>query len=122
MPVFVHFFFGASPIQTDQPFLMVRPLTNGEIVMSMLKAAAISAVYSWLAVLAAFCAMILLGEFRAVVHGAFAQPLSLAAAVIGLLFLTWRMAVVNLCFALPGNRRMASVPVLLILALAACRT
>jgi hypothetical protein len=36
------FVFGMSPARTDLSFLMMRPLTNGQMMMATLKAAAIS--------------------------------------------------------------------------------
>ena len=112
VPPLLHFTFGAAPARTDQPFLMVRPMTSGEMVMSMLKAFGISAILTWLMVLAACGVLSTMGSLR--------DPdwdLSTAgwvafffAAMLG----TWRSAVVNLCFALPGVKRIANVPAFLI--------
>jgi hypothetical protein len=114
VPLFIHFCMGTSPIRSDQSFLMVRPLTNGEMVMPMLKTAAMSSFFSALAVLVALGALSLVGDFHKLEQGA--PPGCRAALVIALIFLTWRMAVAGLCFVLTGNRRIASVPVWLIFA------
>jgi hypothetical protein len=118
LPVFIHFCFGMSPIRRDQSFLMVRPLDNGGMIMPMLKTAAISAVVSWVAVLAALSAMPLLGDFSEMER---LSPLAgcRAALVLGLIFLTWRMIAANLCFMLPGSRWIATVPTLMFVAFAA---
>jgi len=114
MPLLTHFCMGASPARSDQPFLMVRPLANGEIIMPMLKTAAMSSFFSLLAVLAALGALSLLGDFHKVVQDV---PLGCRGAlVIGWIFVTWRLAVVNLCFVLTGNRHIAGMPALLIVA------
>jgi hypothetical protein len=120
VPVLIYFCFGASPNRRDHPFLMVRPLTSGEMLMPMLKTAAISVIFSWLAVLAAFAVMPLLGNFRAVEQGLPASLGGRVALVLGLIFLTWRMAVVNLCFSLSSSRRIQQMPVLPILVLGPC--
>jgi len=119
LPLFIHFCVGASPARSDQSFLMVRPLTNGEMVMPMLKTAAISTAISWVAVLMALAVLNLLGDFHKVAQGVSPLPAVRVAIVLGLIFLTWRVAVVNLCFMLPGNRWIATMPVLLIIALGA---
>jgi hypothetical protein len=116
IPLLLHFFYAVMPARTDVPFLMMRPLTNGQMTVAMLKAAAISTIFSWMIVLAVLYAMPLLGDF----HGA-AQALQIphrywAIIVLGLILLTWRLIVVNLCFVWSGNQRLAAMPVLLLVA------
>jgi hypothetical protein len=112
MPIVAHFLMAVSAVRTDQSFLTDRPLANGEIMVAVLKAAAISTVLSWVAVFVALCGMPLLGNFRAAMRDVTELPGARAAIVIGLIFLTWRTVAVNLCFARSGNRRIASVPIL----------
>jgi len=119
LTLLIPFCVWASPQRADLSFAMVRPLTSGGMVLPMLKAAAIGAVLSWLAVLAALSALPLLGNFGAVEESISPFPGVRAALVLGLVFLTWRAAAANLCFALPGSRWSASVPALLVLAFAA---
>src|ERR1700677_683074 len=114
VPVCLHFCFSVSSSQTDLPFLMIRPVTNGEMVMATLKAAGISAALSWVAVFTALCAMPLLGDFPAVMRNVSVPPGCQAAIVI---FLTWRIVAANLCFVLTGNRWIAGAPVLIPFAL-----
>lgn len=114
----VHFCFGLSPgrtdrfFQTDQSFMLVRPLTSGQFVMPMWKSAAISALLSWLAVLAATSVIVLLRPLKPAWLPIFSAKK--IAAVAGLIVLTWRLGVVNLCFVLPGKRWLASMPVWLL--------
>src|SRR5258707_802623 len=42
VPLFIHFCYGLTPEQTVLPFIAIRPLTDGEIVMAKLKAMALS--------------------------------------------------------------------------------
>jgi hypothetical protein len=117
MPLFIHFCFAASPGRTDQSFLMIRPLTEGDMATAVLKAAAVSTAFSWVAVFAALGVMPLLGNFRAVERSVSVVPECRATIVVGLIFLTWRVVAVNLCFARSGNRWLAGAPVLALLAL-----
>jgi hypothetical protein len=117
-PLLIYFCFSASPGRTDQSFVMVRPLTNGEMVMAMLKAAAISAAFSWAAVCLALSVMPLLGDFHLVEQYFPTFPGCRAAILLGFAFLTWRMMAVNLCFVLPENRWLASVPAWLVIIVA----
>ena len=113
VPLFVHFAFAISPSKTDLPFLLNRPLTNGELMMPKLKAAAISTVIAWGLVLAALCALPWLGNFLGVLHSF--PPAGWAVLGIGLIFLTWRFIPVSLGFAWSGNRRLAEMPLWIIL-------
>jgi hypothetical protein len=117
IPPVLHFLSSMSPDRTHQSFLMVRPMTDGVISMTYLKAAAISTAISWAAVFVALGGMHFLGDFRAVERSVSVLPECRAAIVIGLIFVTWRMFAVNHCFARSGNRSLAGVPVLMFLAL-----
>jgi hypothetical protein len=110
IPLIVHFCSAISPARTDLPFLMLRPVTNGAIMMATLKAAAISTMVSWVVALAALCAMPLLGNFHAVEKSVAIPPEYRVFGVLGLIFLTWRMIAVTLCFVWSGNRRLAEFP------------
>ena len=115
VPLFVHFAFAISPSKTDLPFLLNRPLTNGELMMPKLKAAAISTVIAWGLVLAALCALPWLGNFFGVLHSF--PPAGWAVLGIGLIFLTWRFIPVSLGFAWSGNRRLADMSIWIMLVL-----
>jgi hypothetical protein len=114
IPGFLHFCFAASPARTDVSFLMLRPLTNGQMMMAMLKAAAISAIFSWLAVLLALSVLPLLGDFPAVMKSIEIPQRYWIFTLLGAILLTWRMIAVNLCFVWSGNRRLATTPVLMV--------
>ena len=133
IPLLLHFCFGVphghfsfslvgapalmpSP-QGDLSFLMLRPMTNGEMVMATLKAAGISTLISWMLVLAALSAMPLLEDFRAAEQGISDSPQWRIIGLLGLVLLTWRLIAVNLCFTLSGHRRLAALPVLMFLGL-----
>jgi hypothetical protein len=116
IPLVSHFCFGVSPARTDVPFLMIRPLSNGQMMMAMLKSAAISSIFSWTVVLAALAALPLLGDFRAVEKFVSIPPRYLLVIVPGLILLSWRLIAVNLCFVWSGKRALAGLPVLLFVA------
>ncbi len=116
LPLFIYYAYAVSPVRSDEPFLMVRPLTNGEMAMARLKAAAIGTVLSWLAVLAALGALPLLGNFHAVEQSVSVHPACRAALVLALMFLTWRLAAIHLCFEFIGNRWASALPTLMVLA------
>jgi hypothetical protein len=109
----VHILSSMSPAKTDLPFLLIRPVTNGEMLMAALKAAAISAVLSWAIVVATLCFMPLLGDFHAVKLEMFPPPPFRTITILGLVLLTWRFVAVNLCFAWSGKRRLTDLPALL---------
>jgi len=111
VPLFVHYIFAIISPKADLPYLMNLPMTNGQIMMSKLKAAAISTVVSWGFVLAALCAMPLLGDFSGILRGTSIPLEGWVVIVIGLMFLTWRFIAVSLGFVLSGNRRLAEIPV-----------
>jgi hypothetical protein len=139
MPLFLHFCFAISPAKTDLPFLMIRPVTNGQMMMARLKAAGISTVFSWVAALAALCAMPWLGNFHPAeqamfppppfrlitlvfgnntlgIHGAmFPPPPFRLITLIGSMLLAWRLIAVNLCCTWSGKRWLNGVPTLLFL-------
>lgn len=117
VPLFVHFWFAISSPKTDLPFLMNRPLIDGEIMMPKLKTAAISTVVSWGFVLAALCVMPLLGDFSGVLRSASVPPEGWVVIAIGLIFLTWRFIPASLGFVLSGNRRLAEIPIWILLAI-----
>jgi hypothetical protein len=114
IPIFLHFCVAASPARTDASFLMLRPLTNGQMMMAMLKATAITTIFSWLVVFLSLAALPLLGDFRAVVKALELPPRIWIIAVPGFLLLTWRLIAVNLCFVWSGKRRLMGMPVLLV--------
>jgi hypothetical protein len=113
MPLIVHFLYGVSPVKTELHFLMVRPVTDGDMMMAALKAATISAIFSWAVVLATFCALPLLGDFHTVELNIFPSPPFRTITILGLMLLTWRFIAVNLCFAWSGKRRLTELPALL---------
>lgn len=117
LPLFLHYCFAAAPAQSDLPFVMIRPQTTGDMTMAMLKAAGISTVLSWAAVLAALCALPLLGDVQAMAQGWSLAPQSRTIVVLGLMLLTWRLIAGNLCFVFSGNRRLAGWPVLVLVPL-----
>jgi hypothetical protein len=119
VPLAIHLCFAASPDRTNLPFLLARPLTDGQMVMALLKAAALSAAFSWLAVLVALGAMPLLGEFSAVERIVSDLPEWRAAYVLVLIFLTWRIVAIDLCFVLSGHRWLAGVQVVKLVAVLA---
>jgi hypothetical protein len=86
------------------------------MVMAMLKAAAVSAVLTWVAVGVALSFMPLLGDFHLAERNVSVFPGFSVAIVLGLIFLTWRMVAVNLCFVLAGNEWFAGAAVLLMVA------
>jgi hypothetical protein len=110
VPLFLHFCFAISSPKTDLPFLMNRPLTNGEIMMPKLKSAAITTAISWGFVLVVFCVMPVLGDFRAVLRDTSVPLAGWLVIVLGLIFLTWRFIPVSLGFVLSGNRRLVQLP------------
>lgn len=117
VPLLLHGCFSLSPARDELPFVMNRPQTNGQMVMAAMKSAAISTGLSWALVLAALCAMPLLGRFPSIektlemdAHGG---PL----IVLGLMLLTWRLIPVNLCFVWSGGRQLAGAPVVIFMAL-----
>jgi hypothetical protein len=115
MPLIIHFLSAFSPSKNDQLFLMIRPMTNGEMTMAALKAAGISSVFSWVMALAGFCALPLLGNFHAVESDSFPPPAYWTITVLGLMFLAWRMIAVNLCFAWSGKRRLTELPAFMLI-------
>ncbi|HEY3857645.1 MAG TPA: hypothetical protein VGO67_24955 [Verrucomicrobiae bacterium] len=116
IPVVLHALAAASPGRADHPFLMNRPLTGGDMTMAILKAAAISTVLSWVIVSIALAAVPLLGNSRWVGWEIQMPPEYRAAAVTGLVFLTWRVFTVNLCFGRSGQRWLVDFPALILLA------
>jgi len=117
IPPVIHFLSSMSPDRTHQPFLMVRPMTDGVMTMTVLKAAAIGTTVSWVAVIAMLATMPLLGDFRTVERNVSVLPECRGAIIIGLIFGSWRMFAVNHCFTRSGIRSLAGVPVLMFLAL-----
>ncbi len=113
VPPLVPFFVMVNPARLDAPFPLMRPLTNGQIMMATLKAAAVSAIVAWLIVLATFAVLPLLGDFHTVAKSVSIRPQYLTLIVPGLILLTWRLTAVNLGFVWSGHRHLASLPVLL---------
>jgi hypothetical protein len=117
IPLLLHFCFSLSPARTDVSFLMLRPLSNGQMMMAMLKAAAISAIFSWLVVAAALAVLPALGDFHEVRNTAPIPPQYLTIILPGLILVSWRFIAVNLCFVWSGGRQLAGLPVLMMVAL-----
>jgi hypothetical protein len=113
IPLIVHFLSSVSPAKTELPFMMIRPVTNGEMMNATLITTAISAVLSWAIILAALCMMTLLGNFHAVVKSILIPRPFWTITVLGLIFLTWRFIAVNLCFSWSGKRRLTDLPALM---------
>lgn len=99
----------------EQRFLLVRPITSGDMVMALMKGMAIGTVLTWTGVLAALAFMPLFGDFSAVERALSPLPGFRVVVIAGLVFLTWRMAVINLCFGLTGNKWLSNAPVFLLL-------
>jgi hypothetical protein len=112
--VLLHGGFSLLPARNDLPFVMIRPQTNGQMMMAAVKASAISTVLSWALVLTALCAMPLLGHFPDMERTLGFDLHCRTLIVLGLMLVTWRLIPVNLCFLWSGNRRLANLPVLLI--------
>jgi hypothetical protein len=97
----------------EQRFLLVRPITSGDLVIALMKGMAIGTVLTWTGVLAALAVMPFFGDFSVVEQALFPLPGFRVVVIVGLIFLTWRMAVINLCFGLTGNRWLGNAPGLL---------
>jgi hypothetical protein len=116
VPLFIHFAHGASPNRSSLPFVMLRPMTSGEIVVSELKTLARSTLLSWAVTAAALCVVPLLGDvaaaaeqMKSLTHDP--QFISLAPLLLlGLVFLSWRFSVVNFGFSATGNRWALHIP------------
>ncbi len=112
------------------PFLALRPLTEGALVLAKLRMALRATLTGWaLALLAAFLGLGLSGKWREVAgaplfqtHSAWEVAAGLAAGCAGLLLLTWLGLVVNLWIGLTGRRWLinafGAVPVGVFVALA----
>jgi hypothetical protein len=117
IPLFIHFCHGINFKRTLAPFIALRPQTNGELAMAEWKTVAQSTVLSWVAAGIALATLSLLGD----VPGAALEIKSLVedpqfvsllpVMLLGLIFLTWRFAVVNLCFTTMGRAWMSQLPV-----------
>ena len=110
-PLVIFGLLSISPTRSDLPFMFTRPLTNSAIVASILKSTALSALLSWVAVLVATSALTWLGDYHRVLRQMSSFPARRVALVIGLVFLTWRSAAVNLGFVLTENRKASAAPV-----------
>ncbi|MGA2543425.1 MAG: hypothetical protein ABSG78_17890 [Verrucomicrobiota bacterium] len=115
MPPALFFCFAVAPPQTDLPFVMNRPLSNGGMMMATLKAEGIGALFSWLVVLAALCAMPLLGFFQEVDQFSSALAQHRAIILLGVMILSWRLIAVSLGFTWSGKRWLARMPFWLML-------
>jgi hypothetical protein len=117
VPIFLHFVQGVMPERTLPLFLAVRPLTSGEIVMTKLKVAGLSAALSWLVTLGLLGFVPLLGSLSGQLDPArlMAQfehlPALLPVILVGVIFLTWRLVAANLCFGI-NHRWLKLWPVL----------
>ncbi|HXR08500.1 MAG TPA: hypothetical protein VN765_14290, partial [Candidatus Acidoferrum sp.] len=116
MPPALHFCFAVAPPQTDLPFVMNRPLSNGGMMMAALKAAGIGALVSGVAVLAALWLVPWVGTPTFGVGQAFIDlPQHRMIIVLGLTILSWRLIAVSLGFTWSGKRWLAKMPVWLML-------
>lgn len=115
VPPFIHFLFSISPSRGDQPFVLVRPVTDGELTTAALKTAALSTAASWVAVLAIWGVMPFLGDFQMAQQVAFPEGGKFAVIMV-LVFLTWRFIAVTLCFMWSGKRWLQGVPARALLA------
>jgi hypothetical protein len=109
--VFVHLYFGVSPVFAGLQFALNRPQTSGRIVMTILKATGIFAAISWLLVCLSLLGLRVLGDFappEGNLQLMLVQYRPLVA--LGLVLLSWRLAVVNLCFGLANGPRLRQVP------------
>jgi hypothetical protein len=109
----LHGCFSIAPARNDLPFVLIRPQTNGQMVMAGLKASALSTAVSWFLVLAALCAMPLLGPFPDFEKTFEMDVHCRTLIVMGLMLLTWRLIPVNLCFVWSGKRTFSQAPVLI---------
>jgi hypothetical protein len=110
MPPAIHFFFFSVPALNDRSFPMLRPLTNGQMVLATLKAAAVGTALSWVAVLLAAFALSRLGDYKAAGRDVALSLGQWVGIVWCLIFLTWRMVPAELCFVLSGRRWVANMP------------
>jgi len=110
-PLVIFGLFSISPTRSDLPFMFTRPLTSNAIVTSILQSTALSALLSWIMILVALAGLAWLNDDHSALQEISSLPARRVALVIGLIFLTWRSAVVNLSFVLTENRQVSQVPV-----------
>ena len=113
LPPFVFQLYGLTGGRTLPAFNLVRPITSGDMVMVKLKAVALSAVLSWLAVLAALCAFSYVGGVSVVfTHLRTLVPINLPGVIFlpGMIFATWGLAAGNLCFGMAGQSWPSKIP------------
>ena len=111
----LHFCFAVAPPQTDLPFVMNRPLSNGGMMTAALKAAGIGALVSGVAVLAALWVLQWLGVFPPEDDVASALTQHRMIIVLGLMILSWRLIAVSLGFTWSGKQWLAKMPVWLMI-------
>lgn len=119
VPLFIHFFHGLAPERTVLPFIAIRPLTDGEIVMAKLKTVALSTALSWAVTLPLVAALPLLGDLHMMLgHIPFfiqyqhlLRPM-LLLILPGLVFLSWRFTAADLCFGFAGKSWITNAPIL----------
>jgi hypothetical protein len=116
VPLLVHYLCAISEADTDQGFTLIRPLTNGQMVMATLKASGILTALSWAVVLAALAAMTRLASYPALKASMSEIFRYRTLILLGLVLLTWRVIAVNLCFVWSGNRRLIRAPIFMLLA------
>jgi hypothetical protein len=119
LPPFVFQLYGLTGGRALPVFSLVRPLTSGDLVVIKSKALALSAVLSWVAVLAVLCAFPLLGDLSGLTqhHVVLAQSLSQLRPMFpiilpGMIFATWGLAAGNLCFGMAGGSWPSKIPVI----------
>src|ERR1043166_3535013 len=106
------------------PFVAVRPLATGEMVVIKMKVAARSAAVSWLLVLAFLSvwfplwanleslSMMRIGYWMAFSHSVLPQYLMAALVLLAGMLLTWKFLVGGLCVGLSGNKKLFIAAVL----------
>jgi hypothetical protein len=120
VPLLIYWFAVVPSSQPDLPFMVLRPMTNGQMMMAMLKASAIGTMLSWALVLVAMYALSLLGNFYAVQHDQLPPRAYWPIFLLGMMLLTWRMVAVNLWYMWCGQRRLAGLPALILPAYFLC--
>jgi hypothetical protein len=99
-------------------FLAARPLETGEMVVAKMKAAALSAVMTWMLIIAFLClwlplwakldqlSMLRIGFWMVEGHSVFPQYVVAGLIIVAGILLTWKFLVNGLCIGLSGNRRL----------------
>ncbi len=115
MPIVVHLCFSLAQSKMDIQFAMLRPLTNGQIIMATLKASGIFTIASWLLAGVSVAAIPLLGRWstpeRSFTTAAEYWPIT----GLALALLCWRLIAVNLGFAVSDHPRLKPFPAIFLI-------